>query len=133
MNNNKQNQALEFNSFLILFGFSWIFIILEHLKSITTSVIRLTIEAKESFYDTSIIVDFLFLFLTITLIILFLKKKRLFLTIYISLLIANLISILYLLVHGDISYFPATIKVVIILGLLAYFWRSKGVKQTFIH
>jgi hypothetical protein len=136
--NKLQDKALAFNSFLIIFGFSLFFGIINLLQSIGKSIIELTINNQNlnqiSSSTASVLIDFVFLLLFIVLIFLFLKKKRLFLKIYIFTLITSIISYIYTYITiEDISYFLMILKISVSFGLLVYFIKSKDVKQTFIN
>jgi hypothetical protein len=138
LNNTTQDKALKFNSFLILFAFSLYFGIINLLQSIGKSIIELTINNQNlnqiSSSITSVLVDFVFLLLFIILMYLFLKKKRLFLKIYICTLITFIVLYIYTYTTiEDISYFIMILKLSVYFGLLLYFIKSQDVKQTFIN
>lgn len=135
MNKVTQNKALEFNSFLIIFGFSLFFGIINLLQSIGKTIIELSINQNQmSSSVATVLIDFVFLALFITLMFLFLKKKRLFLKIYIFTLISSIILYIYAYItFENIPYFSMILILSISFALLVYFIKSKEVKQTFIN
>ena len=135
-----KKKALEFNSFLIIFGFLLFSGILNILQSIGKDSIELCIKhdlgqlKNISILLSSVLVNSIFLILFMILMYFFLKKKKLFLKIYIFILIASILSYIYdIIVLNDIEYLLILIKLGIALSLLIYFLKSKEVKQTFIY
>jgi hypothetical protein len=130
-----QDKALEFNNFLIIFGFLLFFGIISLLQSIGKAVIEFTINQNQmSSSITTVVVDFVFLTLFTTLMFLFLKKKKLFLKVYILTLLISIISHIYIyMAIQNIHFFSILLKLCIFFGLLVYFIKSKEVKQTFIN
>ena len=127
------DKTLEFNSFLILFGFYLFVSILHLIKTIAKSVIMLTINDKP-YYNSAIFIDIFNLFLLILTIFLFFKKKKLFLYIIYTTLSVSTLSNLYLLIVNK-SYLSIFIivKISISISLLLYFTKSKNVKKTFVN
>lgn len=135
-----EKEALEFNSFLIIFGFLLFSGILNILQSIGKDSIELWMKhdlgqlENISILQSLILVNSIFLILFMILMYFFLKKKKIFLKVYIFILIASILSYIYdIIVLNNIEYLFILIKLGIALSLLVYFIKSKEVKQTFIY
>lgn len=135
-----KKKALEFNSFLIIFGFLLFSGILNILQSIGKDSIELWMKhdigqlENISILQSLILVNSIFLILFMILMYFFLKKKKLFLKVYIFILIISILSYIYdIIVLNNIEYLFILIKLGIALSLLVYFLKSKEVKQIFIY
>jgi len=136
----ENTKALEFNNILIVFGFLLFFNIINYLQLIGKTIIELSINIDLNRLDNIVVfnnlitINFILLLLASISLYLFLKKKKLFVTIFSFLVFISIVINIYTIIVSNIyPNISDLIRFTILFTLLIYFIKSKQVKQTFMY
>jgi len=136
----ENTKALEFNNILIVFGFLLFFNIINYLQLIGKTIIELSINVDLNRLDNIVVfnnlimINFILLLLTLISLYLFLKKRKLFVTIFSFLVFISIVINIYTIIVSNIyPNISDLIRFTILLALLIYFIKSKQAKQTFVY